>query len=420
MEETNNEIKEVSSDAPQSQPQEEEDNIQAPSPVEETISLSFKEVEVRYPHLHLKDWPFQTVPDERFTRIWADRRTVLEDVYQVMNNLSRRRTSTINLLWAWFGAGKSRTLKHMAHLCKNKFKMLLPVYTEYPKTVKSFLDLYVYFVSELGLDLICDIGRGVLTDKNSKEIKKKLRGLSSDFVRSVELLEEDEVLARRWIMGEKVPKPTLSKHGIGKRIETSDDAVKAIACIVKMLELSGTCTRIVWMIDEFQRVGSEKKNVLEDINTGLHSVYNACPNSFSIFLSFSVREKRNIFSNLSKELIDRIGIQKIIEIPKMSSQDAFSFISDVLFEFRAGEDPSIGTFYPFDEDAVQYIISLIESSSEIKPRTLMQYFSAVLEAAEAKILRGEMKVINMEFAKKLLSNYDLFLSFQKESLHDKG
>ncbi len=397
-----------------------ENRVQTPSPVEETRVLTPPQAEAKYPHLHLKEWPFQTVPDERFTRIWADRRTVLEDVYQILNYLSRRKPSTINLIWAWFGAGKSHTLKHMVHLCGSKFKLLLPVYTEYPKTVKSFFDLYVYFVSELGVDFICDVGMEILSGENSQDIKKELLSLSSDFVYAIELLEKDEILAKRWIMGEKVPRPTLSKHGIGKRIETSDDAVKAIACIVKMLELSGRCSRVLWMIDEFQRVGTEKKNVLEDINTGLHSVYNACPNSFSIFLSFSVREKRKIFSHLSKELIDRIGIQKIIEIPKMSAQDAFAFVSDVLYEFRAGEDPSIATFYPFDEDAVKFIISLIERSSELKPRTIMQYFSAVLEAAEAQILRGEMKVINLEFSKKLLSNYDLFLSFQKESLLEKG
>jgi len=117
-------------------------------PDKKVNELEINSNKAKYPHLHLSDWPFQTVPDERFTKIWADRREVLEVVYSTLNSLSRKKPSTINLIWAWFGAGKSHTLKHMAYLCKTKFKSLLPVYTEYPKTVKSFLDLYVYFISE--------------------------------------------------------------------------------------------------------------------------------------------------------------------------------------------------------------------------------------------------------------------------------
>ena len=388
----------------------------------ETQELQTPELksEAKYPHLHLSDWPFQTVPDERFTRIWADRRAVLEVVYSILNSLSRRRPSTINLLWAWFGAGKSHTLKHMVHLCQEKFKSLLPVYTEYPKTVKSFLDLYVYFIAELGVDFIADVGVELLNSEKSVQVKRSLLSISADFVAALELLGKDELLAKRYLMAEKLHRSTLSKHGIGKRIETSDDAVKAAACIVKMLELSGRCSRVIWMIDEFQRIGSERSAISEDINTGLHSVYNACPNSFSLFLSFSVKDKKVMFKHLSKELIDRIGIQKIVEIPKMDAQDAFTFISDLLHEFRPDPENIPSTFYPFEDEAVQYIISLVESNSDLKPRSLMQYFNAVLEAADVQIAQGVVKSIDLPFAKKVLTNYDLFLTFQKESLLEKA
>jgi hypothetical protein len=397
-----------------------EQKLKTPEPIQESQELADKKADTTYPHLHLKDWPFQTVPDERFTKIWADRRQVLEVVYSLLNNLSRRKTSTINLIWAWYGTGKSHTLKHMVHLCQQKFKSLLPVYTEYPKTVKSFLDLYVYFIAELGVDFIADVGVEFINSRKSVSNKRALSSISPDFVAALELLEKDELLAKRFLMAEKLHRATLSKHGIGKRIETSDDAVKAVACIVKMLELSGRCSRVVWMIDEFQRIGSERTAVSEDINTGLHSVYNACPNSFSLLFSFSVREKQKMFKHLSKEIIDRIGIQKIIEVPKMSSQDAFIFISDLLYEFRPDPDKVPSTFYPFEDEAVKYIIALIEKTSELKPRSIMQFFNAVLEVADLQIAQGMMKSIDLEFAKKTLTGYDLFLSFQKESMLEKA
>ena len=396
------------------------EDLKTPEPKVETKELSDNVKAVKYPHLELKDWPFQTVPDERFTKIWADRREVLESVYSILNHLSRRSPSTINLIWAWFGTGKSHTLKHMAHLCQSKFKSLLPVYTEFPKTVKSFLDLYIYFISELGVDFIADVGIDLLTSKNSVQIKRSLYSISHDFVSALELLQDDELLAKRFLMGEKIHRSLLSKHGIGKRLETSDDAVKATACIVKMLELSGRCSRVLWLIDEFQRIGSERTKVSEDINTGLHSVFNACPNSLSLFFSFSVKEKSQMFEHLSKEIIDRIGIQKIIEIPKMRGQDAFTFISDLFYEFRPDPDKATSTFYPFEDDAVKYIIALIEKTGDLKPRSIMQHFNAVLEAAEAQIAQGTLKSIDMAFAKKVLEGYELFLSLQKDRLLEKA
>ena len=153
------------------------------------------------------------------------------------------------------------------------------------------MHLYVYFISELGVNFIADVGMELLNSKNSVEIKRSLLSTSADFVAALELLEKDKLLAKRFLMAEKLHRSTLSKHGIGKRIETSDDAVKAIACIIKMLELSGRCSRVMWMIDEFQRIGSERTAVSEDINTGLHSVYNACPNSFSLFLMVFTPQK---------------------------------------------------------------------------------------------------------------------------------
>ena len=281
-------------------------------------------------------------------RIWADRKDVLEDVYQILQGLVRRKQSTINLLWAWYGAGKSHTLLHITHLCKEKFNTLLPVYTEYPKTARSFRDLY------------CSMATG-LPEELRSEIK----------------------------------------------VKTSDDAVQALADSVQKIQSAGF-NRVIWMIDEFQRIGSERKNAWEDIVTGLHSSFNHAPNSFSLFLSFSVREKKEMFCLFSKELIDRIGIQKVIEIPAMTSSEALIFVSDLLYEFRSS-DSHPTPWFPFEEETVRYIIWLLEERAELKPRSIMQYFSAVLERAESMLAMGTVKTIALEFAKQVLTGYDLFL-----------
>ncbi|MFC1560031.1 hypothetical protein ACFLZ2_05045 [Candidatus Margulisiibacteriota bacterium] len=371
------------------------------------------EMEAKYPHLGFREWPFQVVPDENFVKIWADRKEILDDIQIILNTLERREQSTINLLWAWYGEGKSHTLKHICYLCHTTFCDLLPVYIEFPRTIRSFLDLYVYFITGLGEKVIKELAAEGGADESFVTIYP-------EFSKALKLMRSKSLpqqrMGAKWIMGNTMLSPSARKLGLNRPIENSDDAVRAMTCIMKMVKLSTKYHRILWMIDEFQRIRTEKPDIYEDINTGLHSVYNACPNNLSLFLSFSVRQQQNIFSLLSKEIIDRIGIQKIIAIHPLSAKESLTFVSDLMHEFRIDPGAVDSPFFPFEEDAVKFIVSLIEKNSELKPRAIMQYFNAVMEQADFRIARGEMQVIDLEFAKGILLDYDLFLSFQKESL----
>jgi hypothetical protein len=369
--------------------------------------------EAKYPHLGFREWPFQVVPDDNFVKIWADRKEILDDVQIILNTLKRRDQSTINLLWAWYGEGKSHTLKHISYLCRTAFNDLLPVYTEFPRTIRSFLDLYVYFVTGLGEKVIKELAAEGGSDE-------EIVTIYPEFNKAVKMMRSKSLpqqrIGVRWVMGSPTLATTTKKSGLTKPIENSDDAVRAMTCLMRMVKLSTKYHRILWMIDEFQRIRTEKPEVYEDLNTGLHSVFNACPNNLSMFLSFSVKQQQDIFALLSKEIIDRIGIQKIIAIHPLSAKEALTFVSDLMHEFRAEGSATESPFFPFDEDAVKFIISLIEKNSELKPRAIMQYFNAVMEQADFRIARGEIQSVDLEFAKGILLDYDLFLSFQKESL----
>ena len=59
-------------------------------------------MKVRYPHLHLVDWPFRIVPDESFYSFMADRTQLVSDIKTLLRNLSRRPSSSMHLMWAWF------------------------------------------------------------------------------------------------------------------------------------------------------------------------------------------------------------------------------------------------------------------------------------------------------------------------------
>lgn len=366
---------------------------------------------IDFPHLQLKAWPFQVVPDDRFVEIWADRKDILADIHNLLQGFSRRKQSTINLLWAWFGVGKSHTLRHMQYLCRTKYKTIIPIYTEFPKSVRAFLDVYRYFVNGIGYDLFREIVMDIEPSMSDfSEFPEVLTAV--DLIVSGDLPEK--ALAWKWIRGDKANAQTLRRYNLDTRIETSDDAVRAMSLILKMVEKSKKYSRVLWMIDEFQRIGSEKNPIWEDINTGLHSTFNACPNSLSLFLSFSVHEKQDMLGLLSREIIDRIGISKIIRVPNMTRQEAFTFVSDLLFAFRPDIHHLPPAYYPFTEDAVRYILLLVEKNSELKPRAIMQYFNVVLERAEPEIAMKKLDEISVDFVKQILQDYDLFLTFQKQ------
>lgn len=366
----------------------------------------------KFPHLNFTDWPFQTVPDEHFFNFMADRKEVKEDVYKILRFLSRRETSSIHLLWAWYGAGKSHTLKHMKYLCSQQYPSLLAVYTEFPESARSFLDVYKAMILGVKTEWLKKAYEGLIQNQGKIYIEQNIANTFIDFSKALELISyggsEHRVIAERWLRGERVHVKILRGVGLSKRIETPIEAIKSISCIVNLIKHSTQYHRILWMIDEFQRIGLCRDKNREDIHVGLHTTFNNCPSCLSLFLSFSVRMQKNMISLLSRELIDRIGIQKGITIPPLTKEDAMIFIIELFVHFRMKEKTS-DKYFPFEKQSIKWILKRIEENSELKPRTIMQYFNAVLEEADTLIEDGEIKNIGIDFAKSVLEKREVEL-----------
>jgi len=369
------------------------------------------DIKVKYPHLQLVEWPFQTAPDDNFYSFMADRTQVVEDVNGILRSLSRRNTSTIHLIWAWFGAGKTHTLRHIEYLCKWQHTGLFPVYTEMPKAFRSFSDLYRSFASAFDFDVVRDSFLEVMTGASSGIVANELRRGSLDMFNAVSLLctgdDQQQEGVLRWLHGENLPVSELRPLGIGRRISRPEDAINAIAWIVKILHTGAALTetgmgRIIWMIDEFQQI-SASKPVAREVNNCLHSIFNRCPNSLSLFISFSGRPEKGYPSWLSPELADRIGVQRVVLLPPLSREEAKIFVQDALNHFRPESVTDSPGFFPFEENTVDMILDLIdEDRHEIRPRSVMQYFTSVLEIADPLLEAGRMKTIEGGFARKCL------------------
>ncbi len=163
--------------------------------------------------------------------------------------------------------------------------------------------------------------------------------------------------------------------------------------------------RIIWIIDEFQRIEICRKPLLEEINSCLHSTFNRNPNCFSLIISFSGTPQRKLPDWFSPELEDRIGIEKVITLPPMTSEEAFLFIKDLFEHFRPSGSNLPNPYYPFTKETVHELIDLIKKKKfELKPRTLMQFFNAVLEEADPLIEEKKLNFIASGFIEESLKD----------------
>ena len=367
---------------------------------------------VRYPHLQLVEWPFQTTPDENFFAFMADRAQVKDDLRVTLRSLSRRNTSTIHLIWSWYGAGKTHTLRHMEYLCRTDYVGLLPIYTEMPKSLRNFCDMYRSFASSLDLDVARNCFLEIVTSPIKEAMEKELRTMSLDMFNAFTTLctgsDQQQDLASRWLRGDALSVSEIRPLGIRKRIATSEEAIRAVNWIVRLFNAGASLSaegigRVIWMIDEFQQIG-QSKPIARDVNSCLHSIFNRCPNSLSLFISFSGKPEKSYPEWLSPELADRIGVQKVVVLPPLTRSEAKGFVRDVLDYFRP-RDSGTGDlgFFPFQEDTVDVLLEMIaEDRKEIRPRSVMQYFSSVLEVAEPLMEEGKLDVIGQQFARRCL------------------
>lgn len=364
------------------------------------------------PHLHLRDWPFTVVPKDEHCNFLADRIQVREDIGSMFRHLTRKDTSTIHILWAYYGAGKTHTLRFISHKCKAQQAKFIPVYVEFPKDTRSFLDLYISFIEQYETAVLEEIFLNVFTGSRKQEATRKLQQDFPDLFNALSVIvqgtADQAAIASFWLRGQSLSLKDLRSINISSRLDRTEKAMKVIIWIVTLMLWSNENLsfppRLLWMVDEFQRVSKCRKPVQDEINGCLQSIYNHCPSSFSLFLSFSGEPAKKMPQWLSKELTDRIGLQKVIVLPPLTGDEAKIFIGDLLHNFREEGYNSDQLFFPFTEQAVIKLVDLISQKTKLKPRTIMQACDAVLEEADQLIESGKLKVIGPKFVEDLLKD----------------
>ena len=369
-----------------------------------------------FDHLCLQRWPFVVVPEPALCDFIADRDQFREDLEKLLRNLSRQNASSIHPIWSWFGAGKTHTLYYLsnraAQIDKQGISHLRTIYSEFPRSPRSFVDVYKSFALRLDRDVLSEAYLEICTSSEAGPLERELLAASSDLVSALKVLvlggPADQNLAMRWLYAEVLPVADCRRIGISKRIASSEDSSRILIGLIRMFGLSASSqnrinSRLIWLLDELQRIDQLPPRVRNEINTGLHSTFNACPSGFSMILSFSGRPTETLPAWFSPELKDRIGRTKVMILPPMETTDALKFVRDVLAHSRRPENANVDPYFPFSESTCRMIIEDIRKHDELKPRAIMQALNAVLLEADPQIEARKIQVVLPELAKKVLA-----------------
>jgi hypothetical protein len=272
--------------------------------------------------------------------------------------------------------------------------------------------VYRSFAVGLSTDEIIDAYLEISTSPQSDRFRQELLAAAPDLVNALQVVATgrpaDQITAMRWLRGEALPVSQFRKVGISQKIGSAEEATRILTALVRLLSLAAlsqnrAACRVIWLLDEFQRIERLPTRVREEINTGLHSAFNSCPSGLSIVFSFSGKPQDSLPPWFSRELKDRIGRTKVMVLPPMRTDEALEFVRHILRHLRTLEMYDADPYFPFTEDTAKYIIENIQQSEEMKPRAIMHAFNAVLQEADPKIEAREMTVITREFAKQVLA-----------------
>lgn len=346
--------------------------------------------------LGLMDWPFGIIPDPETTLIWADRHELLNQINRMLRRLTGTQVSSLHLLWADFGAGKTHTLLYLRQLALSKYNGLIyPIYLTLPKDARSFIDIYRAIVSSITVDKLMDIYSKLPKDSQvfssaNPFMGERLQSLSKVFKALNMGSDFIQQIARKWVLADQsISRQELISASLPDRIRTSDDAINTLSGISRLL--ISYHYRLLILIDEFQRAGLLRRAIQNDIQAGLHTFFNNCPKGVSMIISFKFGSEREIRDYLSSELEDRAEPQTIV-IPVLKPEEAEEFLQDLVESVKSTDKQ-----LKIDSDVIASIVSCVSSVGTMKPRTLIKTAGLILSEGAMDIIDGSIKTIDNRY-----------------------
>jgi hypothetical protein len=366
----------------------------------------------KFPGLYFRDWPCQNVPIDEPVEVWADRAAALQQTTNLLEYLNSVDKTSLHLMWADLGCGKTHTMGFIRHLCLIKYKNIYPLYTLVPNRVASFLDQYKNIISAFDFDHLAEMTRRIIANNGENYLVSRVLGGSEEFHKVIKAISigssDSKSIGRRWLSGStNLSKSELLLIGASKTIKNSDDALAILQGLSRIVIHSQPNTRLLIMVDEFQRLHESSDKISKNVGIGLHTFYNAVPRRLSILLSFACRKKENVDVILSRELKSRADTRSI-QLPEMSRDDVHVFIQELFDAYRIKKKPPT-VLFPLQSECVPVVIDDIVARKELVcPREISKRIDRLLDMSLSRLRDGVEPVIAAKEARELLSSIEKF------------
>ena len=381
-----------------------------------------------YDHLGLKDWPFRIVPDPEFCDFLADRLTLRSEVEALLTSLEGRPTSDIQLIWSWYGAGKTHTVYYLANRCSEEGRRLLPIYAELPRESGGFVDLYRATISQFPIERLIDAYLEHATRPTGKP--GFTRALDPDLHNALAQAalggRPVQVLLNQWLLGNSLPAASHRELGVGGRISTTEKCASILADVITLLAPrtynvsdGAAVRRVIWIIDEVQRVEDLGTAAQRSMLSGLVGVFNRCSTGLTLLLSYTGEpQEKGLPEWIPEDLADRIGLERPMLLPPLRSDEALLFVRDLLARFRLPEYGHLDAYFPFTKEAIDDLVGALERKGDLKPRALMEALDASLRNLESQLEVGQLKSIGKAELRSSLSK--LAIDWEERMSKKKG
>jgi len=337
--------------------------------------------------------PFSILADRRTAACWAGRASTKAHLERLVRSWALNSNSSLDLVWANFGAGKTHTLYHLNHLLATSIDPPIesvPIVVELPDGTGKFIDFFRILSAQLPWTNLAPVLLGTEAVKQHHALAVALRALTyGEF--------DAQQLARQWLGGHRPHLSQLKSLGIAEKIESDDAALGLLRATI--LGLSQCDRRLVLLIDEFQRVGLSRRGAKATLLPYLRAMFSQCPSHFSVVLAIKSRLEDTALKLLPDELRTLLGLRPAIQLAPFERKDVMEFVLQRLDFFRLPGKEGQGVA-PFTTGAVEEVLDWLEEKEGdgFGPREVLQALGMAYEHATM----GGLSSINQQVVQEAL------------------
>ena len=335
--------------------------------------------------------PFHHLVREQDAKIWAgmpDTKKRIKDVVQSVlpDDIG---SSEFVLLVGDIGGGKTHALRYFSNKIRNNNRNGYPFYAS--KTVRGdrniFAQVFRSLMDECGNEFFSQLGGEIQRSSEKAAADKGQHGQGDTLAQSAfDPFEGKLVAALRSGTAEAFIKE-----------KAKDDAAAAtwMAALIKIMTTSiegqpAPYPAVYFFLDEVEEILDLKPAVYDPFFRSCRELVNRIDGQFAMVFALST-DTAVIEATIHPALLDRMTRPYIL-IEDLDIDGAKQFVRDFLASYRISDFNPPHPFYPFTEEAVDFIL---EREKALLPRKIIMTMGRVFKRGSAKLEEGE------EFSKEI-------------------